>query len=36
VPCEVGRPLRAFEQSALGGPQTQWDVAAGLALRNAN
>ena len=36
VPCELGNPLRSFEKSALSGPQTQWDVAAGLALRNAN
>ena len=36
VPCELGNPLRSFERSTLSGPQTQWDVAAGLALRNAN
>jgi type IV pilus assembly protein PilM len=36
VPCELGNPLRTFEKNALSGPQTQWDVAAGLALRNAN
>ncbi|MBN2023931.1 MAG: pilus assembly protein PilM [Pirellulales bacterium] len=33
--CEVGNPLRTFEKSALPGRVGQWDVAAGLALREA-
>jgi type IV pilus assembly protein PilM len=33
VPCEVGNPLRIFEKPALPGRIGQWDVAAGLALR---
>jgi type IV pilus assembly protein PilM len=37
LPCEVGNPLRPFEAGAAsGGRQGQWDVAAGLALREVN
>jgi type IV pilus assembly protein PilM len=31
--CELGEPLRTFEPQAVAGRKTQWDVAAGLALR---
>jgi len=33
APCEMGDPLRSYHKSALPGRQGQWDVAAGLALR---
>jgi type IV pilus assembly protein PilM len=31
--CELGNPLRCFDQATLPGRNTQWDVAIGLALR---
>jgi type IV pilus assembly protein PilM len=31
--CELGQPLRAFQTPELPGRTGQWDVAAGLALR---
>jgi hypothetical protein len=31
--CELGDPLRAFESTRATGRKSQWDVAAGLALR---
>ena len=31
--CELGDPLRPFELTRVPGRNTQWDVAAGLALR---
>jgi type IV pilus assembly protein PilM len=31
--CELGEPLRSFEPCPAGGRKSQWDVAAGLALR---
>lgn len=31
--CELGEPLRAFDQSLSTGRKTQWDLATGLALR---
>ncbi len=31
--CELGQPLRAFQAPELPGRTGQWDVAAGLALR---
>lgn len=34
LPCEAGNPLRPFEKGSAGGRLGQWDVAAGLALRN--
>ena len=36
VPCELGNPLRSYETPALPGRLGQWDVAAGLALREVN
>ncbi len=33
LPCEVGNPLRPFGESHAAGPAGQWDIAAGLALR---
>ena len=33
LPCEVGNPLRPFGESHVAGPAGQWDIAAGLALR---
>jgi len=33
LPCEVGDPLRPFEGGRIAGRIGQWDVAAGLALR---
>jgi type IV pilus assembly protein PilM len=36
VTCELGDPLRSFEKDSLPGRVSQWDVAAGLALRNLN
>lgn len=32
--CELGQPLRAFQAPELNGRIAQWDVAAGLALRD--
>lgn len=34
LPCELGEPLRDLEAPRLGGRSSQWDIAAGLALRN--
>jgi type IV pilus assembly protein PilM len=31
--CELGEPLRSFEAQLAAGRKSQWDVAAGLALR---
>jgi type IV pilus assembly protein PilM len=31
--CELGEPLRSYEPSRAAGRPAQWDVAAGLALR---
>jgi type IV pilus assembly protein PilM len=31
--CELGEPLRSYETGLTTGRKTQWDVAAGLALR---
>ena len=36
LPCELGNPLRTYDQAALPGRVGQWDVAAGLALREMN
>jgi type IV pilus assembly protein PilM len=33
LPCEVGNPLRPFQKGNAAGRLGQWDVAAGLALR---
>jgi type IV pilus assembly protein PilM len=33
LPCELGNPLRSYEKANVGGRIGQWDVAAGLALR---
>jgi type IV pilus assembly protein PilM len=33
VPCEPGDPLRVYEKTLPGGRIGQWDVAAGLALK---
>ncbi len=34
VPCELGEPFRDLEMPRLGGRSSQWDIAAGLALRH--
>ena len=34
LPCELGNPLRIYEKNLPGGRFGQWDVAAGLALRD--
>ncbi|MHC4181636.1 MAG: hypothetical protein ACYSWU_29445 [Planctomycetota bacterium] len=36
LPCELGDPLRTFEKAVSPGRIGQWDVAAGLALRELN
>lgn len=38
LPCELGNPLRSYacERNLLSGRVGQWDVAAGLALRELN
>ena len=36
VNCELGDPLRSYEKDSLPGRAGQWDVAAGLALRDVN
>jgi type IV pilus assembly protein PilM len=36
TPCELGDPLRVFDKRISTGRVGQWDVAAGLALRDAN
>lgn len=36
IPCELGDPLRSYEKSGSWGRVGQWDVAAGLALRQMN
>jgi type IV pilus assembly protein PilM len=33
IKCDLGEPLRAFEQSVPSGRKAQWDLATGLALR---
>ncbi len=33
LPCDVGNPLRPFEKGEVAGRPGQWDVVAGLALR---
>lgn len=33
IPCELGHPVRSFRNQHLAGRVSQWDVAAGLALR---
>ena len=35
-PCELGDPLRTFNKPPAAGRTGQWDVAAGLALREPN
>ena len=34
LPCHLGEPLRSYKSDLSLGRQSQWDVAAGLALRN--
>lgn len=34
LPCHLGEPLRSYKTDLSLGRQSQWDVAAGLALRN--
>lgn len=36
IPCELGDPLRSYEKHGSWGRVGQWDVAAGLALRQVN
>ena len=36
VPCDLGDPLRIYEKTSPPGRIGQWDVAAGLALRETN
>ena len=36
LPCDLGNPLRPFEKGSAAGRIGQWDVAAGLALRDVN
>jgi type IV pilus assembly protein PilM len=36
VPCELGDPLRSYEKDGSWGRLGQWDVVAGLALRDVN
>jgi len=36
LPCEVGGALRAYQKAPPSGRASQWDVAAGLALREVN
>lgn len=36
VPCELGNPLRTYQKAPASGRVGQWDVAAGLALREVN
>jgi len=36
LPCDLGDPLRDYQRAALSGRVGQWDVAAGLALREVN
>ncbi len=36
IPCRLGNPLRPFGNAPNGGRAAQWDVAAGLALRDGN
>jgi type IV pilus assembly protein PilM len=35
LPCEIGNPLRSFDAFPTPGRFAQWDVVAGLALRDA-
>ncbi|MCE9555012.1 MAG: type IV pilus assembly protein PilM [Planctomycetes bacterium] len=34
LPCQLGEPLRTYKSDLTLGRQSQWDVVAGLALRN--
>ena len=34
LPCELGNPLRIYDRNLPAGRLAQWDVAAGLALRD--
>jgi len=36
LPCAAGNPLRLFEKDSVAGRPAQWDVAAGLALKQLN
>jgi type IV pilus assembly protein PilM len=36
LPGELGNPLRGYERTSVSGRKSQWDVAAGLALREVN
>ena len=36
VPCDLGNPLRSYQKIPASGRVGQWDVAAGLALREVN
>ncbi len=36
LPCELGNPLRSYSKAPTSGRVGQWDVAAGLALREAH
>ena len=36
LPCEMGNPLRPYRKSPPSGRSAQWDVAAGLAMREVN
>jgi len=36
LPCDLGDPLRDYQRATLSGRAGQWDVAAGLALREVN
>ncbi len=36
LPCDLGDPLRLYGETAPSGQRGQWDVAAGLALREVN
>ena len=35
LPGELGNPLRGYDRASIPGRNSQWDVAAGLALRQA-
>ena len=34
LPCELGDPLRDLDTPGVSGRKGQWEIAAGLALRN--
>jgi len=36
LPGELGNPLRGYDRATVPGRNAQWDVAAGLALREVN